>query len=489
MNDGALTKIRKWIIRLAWVPLIFGVAGYHFAGDAVNGTMGFMESLYATIALYFMNPDSDISNIYVIAAKYTSFLVVADVMFAVFEALQHSLQHIISNRFQDSTAVYTDNEDMRRAITDNFRHSYPGDTERHQYRLENAKDHIIMFEDDMKNLEIYKRCRENLSGRNVYLMLNNTDPFLMKKTDDPNLHFFNIYEMMARKYWKDHDIYDKIIGSEEDVFRIAITDFGMAGEALFRYGYMNNVYSSKQHIEYHIWGAEEYQKRTLEEINEKAREIEGCDDIILHEGRAIDAALELREMSRIIISGLDDRALLQELLHIGVKGEIYYFSDRNVSIDEIYRKNVISFGQIKSILTKEYLKRDILSRQGMLFNYDYILRSEGKNAPSDYEKEMRKAWAELDGFLKGSNLARADHYWIEKKLLDEGWADIKEICIIEHNRWCRFHLINRWTYGEKKDKDNRTHPLLVSFDRLSKEEQDKDDIYDPEIKKEIEKLI
>ena len=161
MNDGALTKIRKWIIRLAWVPLIFGVAGYHFVGDAVNGTMGFMESLYATIALYFMNPDSDISNIYVIAAKYTSFLVVADVMFAVFEALQHSLQHIISNRFQDSTAVYTDNEDMRRAITDHFRHSYPGDTERHQYRLENAKDHIIMFEDDMKNLEIYKRCREN----------------------------------------------------------------------------------------------------------------------------------------------------------------------------------------------------------------------------------------------------------------------------------------------------------------------------------------
>ena len=530
MNDGVLAKIRKWIIRLAWVPLLFGVAGYHFVGDTVHGTMGFLEAVYATIALYFMNPDSDISNVYVLAAKFTSFLVVADVMFAVFEALHNSLRHIVSNRFSDSTAVYTDNQDWARVITDYWKHSYLGEPERHPEKLEKAKNHILMFEDDMKNLEIYNRCQKNLSGKDIYVMLNHTDPFLVKKLDNPHLKYFNIYEMMARKFWKDHDIYDEIIdnvstdnvsnntvsdmaadgieidgtvfstvgddnaanrknGSYEGTYRIAITDFGAAGEALFRYGFINNVYSSKQHIEYHIWGAEEHQRSFLQEINKKAGEIEGCDDIIVHDGDPIDGMDILGKMSRIIISKLEDRELLQELLHRRVEADIYYFSDRSVNLDEIYRKKVISFGQIKDILTEEYLRQDILSRQGMLFNYDYKLRSEERNAPADYENEMREAWAELDGFLKGSNLARADHYWIEKKLLDEGKADIREICIIEHNRWCRYHLINRWIYGESRDKVKGIHPLLVSFDELSKEEQDKDDIYDPVIKKEIERLI
>ena len=489
MKDGVLAKIRKWIIRLAWVPLLFGVAGYHFVGDTAHGTMGFLESLYATIALYFMNPDSDISNIYVLAAKYMSFLVVADVMFAVFEALQDSLKHLVSNRFADSTAVYTDIPDWGKVITDYWKHSYSGEVERHPGRLEKAKNHIIMFEDDMKNLEIYNKCQKNLAGKDVYVMLNHTDPFLVRKLDNPHLHYFNIYEMMARKYWKEYDIFDRIIGRENQVFRIAITDFGQAGEALFRYGFINNVYSSEQRIEYHIWGATEYQKNFLTSVDEKIREIEGCDRIIVHDGKPVDCVDELAGMSRIIIARMEDRELLQELLHRRVEADIYYFSDRSVSMDEIYKKKVTGFGRIMGILTEEYLRKDILSRQGMLFNYDYILRSEKRNAPADYEEEMKRAWAELDGFLKGSNLARADHYWIEKKLLDDGKADIREICIIEHNRWCRYHLINRWTYGEARDKEKGIHPLLVPFDRLSKEEQDKDDIFDPVIKQEIEKLI
>ena len=243
-SGGVLNKIRKWIIRLAWVPLLFGVAGYHFVGDIEHGVMGFWEAVYATIALYFMNPDSDISNIYVLTAKYTSFLVVADVMFAVFEAMQNSLKHLMSNRFADSTAVYTDNEDWGRTISDYWKHSYLGESDRHPDKLERAKNHIIMFEDDMKNLEIYNRCRKYLEKKHTYIMLNNTDPFLVKELDNQYLHYFNIYELIARKYWKDNDLYDVMTDGSGQVVKIAITDFGKAGEALFRYGYINNVYMS-----------------------------------------------------------------------------------------------------------------------------------------------------------------------------------------------------------------------------------------------------
>ena len=490
MNSGdVLSKIRKWIIRLAWVPLLFGVAGYHFVGDIEHGVMGFWEAVYATIALYFMNPDSDISNIYVLAAKYTSFLVVADVMFAVFEAMQNSLKHLMSNRFADSTAVYTDNEDWGRTISDYWKHSYLGESDRHPDKLERAKNHIIMFEDDMKNLEIYNRCRKYLEKKHTYIMLNNTDPFLVKELDNQYLHYFNIYELIARKYWKDNDLYDVMTDGSGQVVKIAITDFGKAGEALFRYGYINNVYMSTQQIEYHIWGASTHQKKLLADINKKVREIEGCDNIIFYDNDPLDDIETLKGMSRIIISMLDDRELLQELFHDRVEAEIHYFSNRDVELDDIYKKKAVSFGHIKDILTEEYLRQDLLSRQGMLFNYDYILRCSGRNAGPDYEKEMKSEWAKLDGFIKGSNLARADHYWIEKKLLDEGKADIREVTIIEHNRWCRYHIINRWIFGEKKDKEKGVHPLLVPFDELSKDEQDKDDIYDPTIKEEIEKLI
>ena len=44
MNGGIIAKIRKWIIRLAWIPLVFGVVGYHFIGDIEHGTMGLYES-------------------------------------------------------------------------------------------------------------------------------------------------------------------------------------------------------------------------------------------------------------------------------------------------------------------------------------------------------------------------------------------------------------------------------------------------------------
>ncbi|SCW44326.1 RyR domain-containing protein [Eubacterium ruminantium] len=517
MNGGIIAKIRKWIIRLAWIPLVFGVVGYHFIGDIEHGTMGLYESLYATIALYFMNPDSDISNIYVLIAKYSSFLVVADVMFAVFESLHDSLKHIIVSMYNDSTAVYTDNEGWARVITDYWKHSYLAVPEKHVGKLENTRSHIIMFDDDMKNLEIYEHCRDNLKKKHTYIMLNHTDPFLMGKFDDPYLHYFNIYEMMARKYWMENDIFDEVVGNN-DTYKIAITSFEETGRAIFRYGFINNVYTSSQKIEYHIWGADKSRALSITKLFEEDRRIENCDSVVFHDNDPIEDMDILKEMSRIIITDIDDTRMLQELLHERYDKNIYYFSDRGVKLGNIYGKKVIPFGELTRILTTQNVKKDRLSLQGMLFNYDYLLRIKNSgidkehehynedtdrldsanrknlSAPTEgidkkIEKDIRDAWKELNGFLKGSNIARADHYWIEKKLADEGKADNEEICIIEHNRWCRYHLINGWKYGKEKDREKGTHPLLVPYDELGEDEKMKDDIFDPVIKNEIEKLL
>jgi hypothetical protein len=46
-----------------------------------------------------------------------------------------------------------------------------------------------------------------------------------------------------------------------------------------------------------------------------------------------------------------------------------------------------------------------------------------------------------------------------------------------HNVWVRHKLDQGWTYGEKKDQEAKTHPLLVLFDQLPKDEQRKDFLF------------
>jgi hypothetical protein len=43
-----------------------------------------------------------------------------------------------------------------------------------------------------------------------------------------------------------------------------------------------------------------------------------------------------------------------------------------------------------------------------------------------------------------------------------------------HNNWMIFRKSQGWIYGEVKDKEKKTHPDLVPFDKLPKVEQMKD---------------
>ena len=145
---------------------------------------------------------------------------------------------------------------------------------------------------------------------------------------------------------------------------------------------------------------------------------------------------------------------------------------------------------MENILTEDNVKSEKLYRQGKLFNYDYALRYSNRTAPSDYEKEMEDEWKKLDGFKKSSSIARADHYWIEKRLKNDGVMDedSEDAWKIEHIRWSRFHLVNHWSFAEKRDNGRRKHNLLVPYENLPMSEKEKDGIYDSTIKAEIDRL-
>ena len=109
---------------------------------------------------------------------------------------------------------------------------------------EKTHDHIIMFSDDQKNLNFYEHNKEKMKDGRVFLALNQIDSFLLNSSSDKNVHFFQVYDLIARKYWKENHLYEEIfhhkdgIGTgEKQTYKIAIIGYGNMGRSIFKYGF------------------------------------------------------------------------------------------------------------------------------------------------------------------------------------------------------------------------------------------------------------
>ena len=94
--------------------------------------------------------------------------------------------------------------------------------------------------------------------------------------------------------------------------------------------------------------------------------------------------------------------------------------------------------------------------------------------------DMKSEWDKLNFFTKMSNIAATDYHKIRLMLMEaDGSREINDrVSELEHIRWCRFHFLNHWKYGEtadgRKDPENLIHPCLVPFEKLSQIDKDKD---------------
>ena|SRR6185436_11924748 len=47
----------------------------------------------------------------------------------------------------------------------------------------------------------------------------------------------------------------------------------------------------------------------------------------------------------------------------------------------------------------------------------------------------------------------------------------------QHEAWCRDKVAAGWVHGEKKDPNAKTHPCLVDYDKLPREQRLKDHLF------------
>lgn len=289
-----------------------------------------------------------------------------------------------------------------------------------------------------------------------------------------NQQRFDPVVLCARRYW---DRFPLRSGTET----ILLIGDGRLAEAILEQGLLRNVVDPAQRVRYVCAGdwAEFYR---LHPDPDRLLEVDaasgGRDTLTVLEHWDDEPAL-LRTADRIVFCRDDEDQTRRELCRLrryfAVTGAVQARLSEPI-------EGADCFGAAEELYTPELVMQEALSGLAIALNERY--RREHPDAAP---------WEALSDFTRRSNLAAADHLQVKLRLLGEknGETPTPEAALrryrdaapeekdrfrrIEHARWCRFHVLNGWQYGETRDPKRRLHPMLVPFDRLSPAAQRLDD--------------
>ena len=441
-----LKKIKKiiWLV-IAVLPLVIGTIGYVISGEMLT------NGLYAAFALYFTNPVSDAYNLCVETARWTAPLVTATAILAVIQNVWSSIRcrfSLIGKR--DSVAVYSDverNIDFEKGVGV----IYPGETFK-KY----AREHIIMFSSDQKNLQFYEEHKDELSGKKVYIGLKDLECSILKPFS--NASIFDVNSAIARILWKRISLWNR---TESEVNIVIMGDSALAGDILST-GLQLNLFSCSQHINYHVITDNAYLKTRLSDLR-----LMNDDEVHFYQSSDPGIWGIISEGDIVIISDNIDIEALETVVIKAVDAEIYYYSPKDGDAGSyISYGNIIPFGRNETVYTDDNIRRKALVKKAIALNEHYA---------NLYGSENN--WDLLSGFLKGSNISASDFGEVLSDLNDK--ISEEEQAELEHIRWCRYLLLNYYRYGvpesgKNRDDVKRIHKDLVKYSNLEPSERDKD---------------
>ncbi|MDQ3935776.1 MAG: RyR domain-containing protein, partial [Actinomycetota bacterium] len=194
---------------------------------------------------------------------------------------------------------------------------------------------------------------------------------------------------------------------------------------------------------------------------------------VADEARAVSAALGLRASPGVpvVVTVREEDEGLATALHAG--------------------GGVVPFGVLTRVMTSDLVTHrttEILARA----KHEQYVRDERARGRTPEENPSMVSWHELRESLRESNRRFAEG--VGEKLRAAGFAvvpapladpaavtailpeaQVEELAIAEHDRWCRDLIADGWRHGPgPKDPERKLHPSLVPWSELSEEDRDRD---------------
>ncbi len=351
------------------------------------------------------------------------------------------------------------------------------------YFLKYAKYHIILMDSDEESIRFYREHRKKLEKRQVCIGLQQMESARMNSS--PNVTYFNVFEEVARDYWKKYGIREELMTKKN--YRIALVGYcrDNLGYPILEYGLRNNVFSTDQQITYNVFCSPEEKLLGFECLDTMNQ-----DQVVWHTEQFWQSCPELlQSVDRIILCCPVTPETLNRLLKTCNGQQVDYYDPANAVYPQEYAYEYMrSFGSLKEILDEQTVLKNSLYQAAMERHYQHI-RTHGSEkerqqileaqAAGTEDKLRRMLWDDLSGFLKNSNVASSDYFESWPVEADMTPQELEERAQLEHIRWCRFHFLNGWKYGdtmtqERKDPKRRIHRSLCAWEDQSEEEHMKD---------------
>lgn len=448
-----MKKILRFLARVLNVfykvlPFFLGTYFYYpFYASESSHEYPLLDAMYSAIRLYYGESEDGIeANFILQLARFLAIAATVSILITAFNKV-NSVANRLKLIFPDSTVIYGDsvyadilydNISMTRRI-----HGDPDKV------IKNASRYMIMFSSDIENIRFYNRNYEYLKDKDTYIML---DDVSKQNIENHHVKVFSMAENCAIQYWRDFPV--------ENNEKIAIIGFGNLGENILLNGLQVNIITLDQHFEYHIFGDGSYFRREHTELDKMAP-----DEIIFHDDGKYDYS-EMSSFDRIIICKDNDGSnvvKLSKLLEYSpVNCKIHVYAPNEDIITNLFNsENITCFGNARDLASMDMILNERIMEAARKQNEDYLKIHEGE------------PWEKLDNFRRYSNLSSSQYAYTIRRLIDKD-IPVKTLAELEHIRWCRYHYIYNWKYGDETDKKNHIHHSLVPFSELGEEDKNKD---------------
>lgn len=490
--------MKKWfwrILKAVGFLLPFAAGTYGFLG-LQQGKI--LNAMYCAMRLYIIEMDCDPSqvNLWIEFARWTAPLMSVTVILVMVNQLFERMHIRYQMRKKDAVAIHGDSSCIptlaeslgKRAIVSTL------DT------ALKAPAHVLMFREDHQLLSYLNKHRKTLleNEKKVYLC---SESLVRGNFQNRNLVLCNFSENCAGQYWKTYPL-----SVAQPFQQVVLIGMGNYGSAILSQALLTNVLSVDSRIVYHVFGDSSRFRglhTQLHQFLDLDTENPTRDCICFHDTPWWECAEILTQADRIILANDDEETNLMQLSEVRKyypAGKIHVKVSDPLLLDDLWSDSV-AFGTVDSLCTaeqvlKEGRLRDAKRIHGTYFgNYQCNLRNSCTKAECcDNCRQTDEDWSKLDTFKRYSNVAQADHIPVKIQiLLGDGFRSVEnagaeakrrfeqmspeekeKLFEIEHIRWCRYHYMNNWQYAPVRNNARRQHPLLIPYQELRQQEENKD---------------